>query len=180
MFVTAAGASVLPAQQALPDAPVRRGTLAFDARATLGDFTGTTDSVLGAMTGGAGLTAVRGWVEGPVTSFRTGNGRRDKDLNKSMESDIYPTIRFQLDSVETVWERGDSAEVVLNGRFTIHGVTRPERFNALVHRGNDGIRVTARLPMNVKDYKVGGLSKFLGTLKMNPEIVVRVDVTFGG
>ena len=97
-----------------------------------------------------------------------------------MESDIYPTIRFQLDSVETVWERGDSAEVVLNGRFTIHGVTRPERFNAQVHRGTDGIRVTARIPMNVKDYKVGGLSKFLGTLKMHPEIVVRVDVTFGG
>ncbi|MGH7559571.1 MAG: YceI family protein [Gemmatimonadales bacterium] len=175
----AAAPSALPAQ-AWPDGQVRKGTLAFDARATLGDFTGTTDSVRGGMTGGAALSDVRGWVEAPVTSFRTGNGRRDRDLNKSMESDIYPTIRFQLDGVEPVWERGDSAQVVLVGQFTIHGVTRPERVNALVHRGGDGVRVTAQLPMNVKDYKVGGLSKFLGTLKMHPDINVRLDVTFGG
>jgi polyisoprenoid-binding protein YceI len=96
-----------------------------------------------------------------------------------MESDIHPFIRFQLEGVETQWERGDSASVVLVGQFTIHGETRPERFNALVHRGSDGIRVTGELSMNVKDYKVGGLSKFLGTLKMHPDITVRVDVTFG-
>lgn len=180
MLLLTATAPVLHAQQALPDAPVRRGTLAFDARATLGDFTGTTDSLRGSMRGGAGLAGVRGWVEAPVSSFRTGKGRRDRDLYKSMESDIFPTIRFQLDSVQTVWERGDSAGVVLQGQFTIHGVTRGERVEALVHRGGEGVRVTARFPMNVKDYKVGGLSKLLGTLKMHPDIVVRVDVTFGG
>ena len=32
--------------------------------------------------------------------------------------------------------------------------------------------------MNVKDYKVGGLSKMLGILKFNPRIVVRMDVLF--
>jgi polyisoprenoid-binding protein YceI len=171
--------AALPAQQTWPTSPVRKGTLAFDARATLGDFTGTTDSVRGQLTGGDSLAAVRGWVEAPVSSFRTGNGRRDRDLYKSMESDIHPFIRFQLEGVETQWERGDSASVVLVGQFTIHGETRPERFNALVHRGSDGIRVTGELPMNVKDYKVGGLSKLLGTLKMHPDIKVRVDVTFG-
>ena len=32
--------------------------------------------------------------------------------------------------------------------------------------------------MNLKDYSIGGLSKFLGVLKMNPDIVVHVDLTF--
>lgn len=179
LVLFASALSTLPAQQTWPSSPVRKGSLAFDARASLGDFSGTTDSVRGEMTGGATLAEVRGWVEAPVASLRTGNGRRDRDLNKSMESDIHPTIRFQLDSVESEWERGDSASVILVGRFTIHGETRPERFAARVHRGSDGIRLTAELPMNVKDYKVGGLSKFLGTLKMHPDIKVKVDVTFG-
>ncbi len=131
------------------------------------------------MSGGATLAEMRGWVEAPVASFRTGNGRRDRDLNKSMESAIYPIIRFQLDSVQAGEPRGDSTSVVLVGQFTIHGETRAERVNALVHRSAEGIRVVAELPMNVKDYKVGGLSKFLGTLKMDPQIRVRIDVTFG-
>lgn len=153
--------------------------LAFDAKASLGPFTGTTDSVRGEMSGGATLADVRGWVEAPVTSFRTGNGRRDRDLNKSMDSAVYPIIRFQLDSVQAGAVRGDTTAVVLVGQFTIHGETRTERVNALVQRTGDAIRVTAELPMNVKDYKVGGLSKFLGTLKMDPQIRVRIDVTFG-
>jgi polyisoprenoid-binding protein YceI len=178
-FVLSAAVSAALPGQTWPTSQVRKGTLAFDARATLGDFTGTTDSVRGQLTGGDSLAAVRGWVEAPVSSFRTGNGRRDRDLLKSMESEVHPFIRFELEGVEPLWERGDSASVVLVGRFTIHGETRPERLNALVHRGSEGIRVTTELPMNVKDYKVGGLSKFLGTFKMHPDIKVRVDVTFG-
>ncbi len=173
-------AESLSAQGAWPDADLRAGTLAFDAKATLGDFTGTTTAVRGRMTGGATLAEVRGWVEAPVASFRTGNGRRDRDLNKSMESAIFPTIRFELDSVRAGWERGDSAGVTLAGRFTIHGITRAEQVPAVVHRGAAGVHLAATLPMDVRDYQVKGLSKFLGALKMDPAIVVRIDLTFGG
>ena len=82
----------------LPEARVVSGTLSFDGYATVGDFTGTTADVTGEMSGGA-LAEVRGWVEAPVKSLKTGNGRRDRDLNKSMESDRYPTIRFELSRV---------------------------------------------------------------------------------
>ena len=41
-------------------------------------------------------------------------------------------------------------------------------------------RFRGALPINVKDYGVGGLSKMLGMLKMNQMITVRgIDVTFG-
>jgi hypothetical protein len=42
-----------------------------------------------------------------------------------------------------------------------------------------GIRVQGTTGLNLKDYKIGGLSKALGMLKMNEEIVVRVDLAFG-
>jgi polyisoprenoid-binding protein YceI len=163
----------------IPDAPLRRGTLSFDGRATLGSFVGTTDSVRGEMKGGPPLGAVTGWVEASVASLRTGNGKRDKDLRKSMEVEQHPTMRFDLDRVTLGDTVADTVAVTLHGRLTIHGVRREVALPARVAPASDGWRVRSDFPLNVKDYGVGGLSKALGLLKMNEQIVVHVDVTFG-
>jgi hypothetical protein len=39
--------------------------------------------------------------------------------------------------------------------------------------------VRGETPLNLKDYKIGGLSKAFGMLKMHEKIVVHVDLTFG-
>ena len=166
------------AQRPWSDAELRRGTLSFDGKATLGDFAGTTSTLRGQLRGGAALADVRGWVEAPVNTLKTGNDRRDRDLIKTLEASIYPTIRFQLEGVNAEWERGDSASVILEGDFFIHGVQRRERFPAVVARTSNGVRVTASLPMNLHDYKVDKLTRFLGMLKMKPDIEVHIDVTF--
>jgi hypothetical protein len=44
---------------------------------------------------------------------------------------------------------------------------------------NDGVRVLAGFPLNLKDYRIGGLSKMLGILRMDEHITVHVDVDFG-
>ena len=108
------------AQQEYPAGTVREGKLSFDGHGTGGDFTGVTTTVTGEMTGGP-LSAVKGHVEGQVASLVTGNNRRDRDLRKSMETDKYPTMRFDLESVSGPT---DSADAVLHGRLTIHGVTK--------------------------------------------------------
>jgi polyisoprenoid-binding protein YceI len=166
------------APRTIPNASVREGTLSFDGRATVGNFTGTTTNVTGEMTGG-GLTEVRGWVEAPVRTLATGNQRRDRDLNKSMESEKYPTIRFELTSVAAAEPRSDSVNVVLHGRFIIHGVTREATIPATAVLGTQSIRVRGETPLNLKDYKIGGLTKALGMLKMYEQIVIHVDLTFG-
>ncbi len=165
------------AQQQVPGGTVRAGTLSFDARATAGDFTGTTTTVKGEMTGGE-LSEVRGWVEAPVTPLVTGNDRRDRDLNKSMETSKYPTMRFDLDGVTPGPTRGDTVQAELKGRFTIHGVTREATLPAEIVLRPDGVQVRTQTIMNLKDYKIGGLSKAFGMLRMHEEIRVRVDVTF--
>jgi polyisoprenoid-binding protein YceI len=165
------------AQQQVPTGTVRAGTLSFDARATAGDFTGTTSTMSGEMTGGE-LTSVRGWVEAPVRTLVTGNDRRDRDLNKSMETSKYPTMRFDLDGVAPSGIRGDTLEVRLQGRFTIHGVTREAVLPASVIITADAVRVQATTMLNLKDYKIGGLSRAFGMLRMHEEIRVHVDLTF--
>jgi len=160
------------------DAPVARGTLSFDGRATAGDFVGRTATVGGAMVGQT-LAAVRGYVEAPVNTLLTGNNRRDKDLNKSMESEKFPTIRFDLEEVRTVWERGDSAGVILVGTLTLHGVSLPRELEASLAWEGDAIRLQTSFPVNLEDHKIGGLSKMFGVLKMYPDIDVHVDLVFG-
>jgi polyisoprenoid-binding protein YceI len=166
------------AQAPLLDGQLKQGVLSFDGRATMGDFTGTTSIVSGQMTGGSDLSAVRGWVEAPVNTLKTGNGRRDRDLNKSMESDKFPSLRFDLAQVTPGVSRGDSTAVILGGSLTIHGVKRDVTMPATVVFDTGGIHLRSTFPLNLTDYEIGGLSKMLGLLKMHPDIVVHVDLLF--
>lgn len=179
LALLALGSGGVQAQTAHPVASgtVAEGTLSFDGRASAGDFTGTTSSVTGEMKGGDGLDAVRGWVEAPVATLKTGNDRRDRDLNKSMESDKYPAMRFDLDGV-TAGGTGDNVPATLKGRLTIHGVERAVELPASVVLGADNVRVHSDFPLNLKDYKIGGLTKLMGMLRMYEDIKVHVDVTF--
>lgn len=163
----------------VPNGTVTEGTLSFDGKATAGDFTGVTHTVSGSMTGGPTLSDVRGFVEAPVNTLVTGNNKRDKDLNKSMQSDEFPAIRFELKTVSVTAERGDSTDAVLGGDFIIHGVTQAVELPAVVVRHAEAISVDSSFPLNLKDYKIGGLSKVLGLFKMNEHIVVHIHVTFG-
>jgi polyisoprenoid-binding protein YceI len=167
------------AAQTIPSAPLTKGTLAFDAKASLGPFTGTTTTMSGAMQGAASLSGVRGSVEAPSKSLSTSNGHRDRDMASSLEIEKYPTIRFDLDSVAAGEVRPDSSAVTLHGRFTIHGETRQAAIPGWAWVSPAGARFRGATPLNLKDYGIGGLSKMLGVLKMNAMIVVRVDVVFG-
>jgi len=167
------------AQRPIPGGTIRTGSLSFDGHATTGDFTGTTTTLTGEMSGGATLASVRGWVEAPVRTLVTGNSRRDKDLNKSMESDKYPTIRYELAEVLPGEVRGDTVAVTLQGYFLIHGVKQPAIIPATVVWLHDGVRVRGEVPLNLKTFQIGGLTKLLGLLKMHEEILVHLDLTFG-
>ena len=179
LITLSCSANALAAQQGVPNGTVTAGTLSFNGKATAGDFTGVTHTVAGSMTGGPSLADVRGFVEAPVNTLVTGNDKRDKDLNKSMESDEFPLIRFELKTVNVTTERVDSTDAVLGGDFIIHGVTQAVELPAVVVRHGDVITIDSSTPLNLKDYKIGGLSKFLGIFKMDEHITVHIHVTFG-
>ena len=155
------------------------GTLSFSAHATVGDFTGTTTTVTGAWSGD--LSAASGWVEAPVATLVTHNDHRDRDLRASMEVGKYPTMRFDLARTAPASpgaEPNDTASVTLYGTLAIHGVTRAVALPATVLRSDDTIYVRSTFPVDLGDYHIGGLTKMLGLLRMDPKIVVHVDLRF--
>ncbi|MGH7653173.1 MAG: YceI family protein, partial [Gemmatimonadaceae bacterium] len=117
------------------------------------------------------------WVEAPAKSLTTKNGHRDSDMAKSLEMGKYATIRFDLDSMEARATHGDSTAVVLKGRFTLHGKTLAASIPGWVWLTSKGARFRGAVPVDVKDYGVGGLTHFL-VFKMNEKITVKIDVTF--
>jgi polyisoprenoid-binding protein YceI len=165
--------------RAIAHARVLSGTLSFDGHATAGDFTGTTRSISGEVIGASDLTELRGWVEAPVRTLKTGNGKRDRDLNKSLESEKYPVLRFDLTRVARQGGSADSLAVLLYGTLQIHGVTRSVELPATVQFTGPTTRLRSDFPLNLKDYRIGGLSKLLGMLRMYEDIEVHVDLVFG-
>ena len=157
LWVVMSGAAWAPSDTAhtiaatpIPAGTATEGTLSFDGHASGGDFIGTTKTVSGEMSGGPDISAVRGWVESPVNTLKTGNDRRDRDLLKSMEADKYPNLRFDLDGV-TPTGTGDSVPVKLKGRLTIHGVEQAMELPGWVAVGSGGAHVHSDFPLNLKD-----------------------------
>jgi polyisoprenoid-binding protein YceI len=164
-----------PAQRAT----LRSGTLSFLGRATVGDFVGSTSSVKGAAAGD--LSNAHGWVEAPVATLGTGNAHRDRDLRSAMDVDTYPTMRFDLVSTTALaWAHAaaDTVTLLLHGNLTIHGVTRMVDLPAVASRIADTIHVTTAFPLDLADYRIEGLTKLFGILRMERRIDVQVDLWF--
>ena len=163
-----------------PNAVLRSGTLSFTGHSTLGDFVGTTTAVSGGVTGNAELANARGWVEAPVTSLSTGNGLRDRDLRAAMDVAKYPTMRFELAGVtiESPAAPSDTVTGALRGTLTIHGVTRDVAIPATLIAAADTIDVSGAFPVDLAEYKVRGLTKLFGTLRVQRNIEVRFRVRF--
>src|SRR6478609_10260323 len=170
--------TVLVAQRPVPSSTAVTGQLSYDGRATLGDFTGTTDSLSGHLIGADDLSRVSGFVQARAATLKTGNGKRDRDQYKSLEVDSFPYIRYELDSVSVDAPKSDSTTVTLRGHFRIHGVHRAVDLPARLVLSPTGAHLRADAPLDLRDYKIEGLSKFLGALKMSPNIVIHIEVKF--
>src|SRR5688572_4799544 len=176
LIAAAAAPPMVAAAQEAPTtmfASVVSGTLRFVGHATVGDFVGSTTSVSGEVAGDR--SSPRGWIEAPAASLDTRNERRDRDLRASLEVDRYPTLRFDVSGA--TW-RAASDTAILHGSLTIHGVTRQVDLPVVVSQVGDTMGVTSTFPIDLADYRVGGLTKAFGLLRMRRHIEVSVDVRF--
>lgn len=178
LLVALLAAAPLAAQAPLAGSHQVTGRLSYDGKATLGGFTGTTDSVVGTLNPATELARASGYVAARSATLRTGNGKRDRDQWSSLEVDSFPYIRYDLDSVSVGTRAGDSVVVTLRGSFEIHGVKLRADLPARLWLDARTARLQADTPLDLRDYRIGGLTKFFGALKMDPHIVVHIDVTF--
>jgi hypothetical protein len=167
------------APQPMATAILRSGTLSFTGYTTLGGFVGSTTATSGMVEGG--LPDARGWVEAPVATLTTRSELRDRDMRAALDAERFPTMRFELARVELLLDTdtGDDAiAVVLHGALTIHGVTRIVELPAMFSFDDESIHLASAFPLDVESYRITGLTRLFGLLRMHRQIEVRLDLQF--
>lgn len=178
LFLCILAARPMAAQRPVPTSTAVAGHLSYDGHGTFGGFVGSTDSVVGRLDGAAALARVSGYVAARAATLVTGNGKRDRDQWSSLQVDSFPYIRYDVDSVTVGAVHADTQFVTLQGRFEIHGVTRSVPLPSRLLLTAGSAHLISETPLDLRDYRIGGLTKFFGALKMDPHITVHIDVTF--
>ena len=170
------GAARVAAQVVAP-ATFATGSVTFVVHSTIvGALNGHAPIASAEFVGGR-LSDVRGVAVVLVADLRTGNGSRDRHMRAAMDADSFPTIRFDLDSLQTGPAADDTVGVVLMGRLTLHGVTRPVRATGRVVVAPDGAVVDASFPVDMRDYGIRPPVRAL-VLRVSPAVAVAVHLAF--
>jgi polyisoprenoid-binding protein YceI len=157
------------------------GEVRFDARATLGDFSGRSRSIAGAIRTGGGLEQARGWVEVPVRSLRTGNPSRDREMREVLAGEGHTVIRFDLTDVVAGMPDGDSIPVTLRGGFSLHGVTRSHAITGWLWRRPSGAtRFRGQTVLQLSEFGLRRPGRMFGLLRMRDGVTVWIDLTVSG
>ena len=176
-------ALVLPgalAAQAIAPLPLRGGEVVVDVRATKVNDFDTRAGVAAARFSGSDLANVTGFFEVRVADMRTGIGLRDRHLRGAMNADSFPVVRFDLIGVDAQGATGDSIPIALQGRLTLHGVTRVIRVPATVVRRPASIEViVSRYPLDMREYGITPPTRFLGAIRVHPDVHVNARLLFG-
>ena len=120
-----------------------------------------------------------------VASLRTNIELRDEHLRSDswLDAARYPDIVFELSQLSGIaaLKPNDVVEAVVNGHFSLHGVTRDVQTRARVRwvpaaaggDGSESLRVQASFVVHLEDYKVSISS--IVKLKVSPDIQVNLD-----
>ena len=178
-FHVAAGAGAQTELHCGVSAHAIDGVLAFDARASVGQFRGETHAVRGAASCADSIASTTGYVETDVRSIKTGNGMRDRDMYSSLNASAYPVIRFDLINISSGGALASGGvSVTIHGRLHVNGVTQSIDAPATINQYADSTRLRASFPVSLKSFRLTGLSKLFGALKVNDGITVSIGVTF--
>lgn len=141
----------------------------FEASYPLGDFSGVTEEVAGAvrldpadLPGG-----VAGSVRADPSRLRTGNDGRDRDLRKTLETDRHGEIRFHAEEVKSSFPSlAEGADVTLRitGVLSIRGVERATTWTGRARLEGGTIWVRGETDLRLTDFGITPPRKFFLTV----------------
>jgi polyisoprenoid-binding protein YceI len=151
----------------------------FDADARLSQFRGETQQINGSW---------RFWPSAPpqiaearvsidAVSLATGNAERDADMRQEfLEVAQFPSIEFVVTDLLTPQPTVNPAgwDLILQGRLTIHGVTRVVKVPTTVSSGADRITAQGQVYLDMRDYNIRVPRLFF--VPMKSEVLVGFEI----
>lgn len=151
----------------------------FDADARLSRFRGETQQVTGSffLSPGPPPQIAEAQVSIDAASLTTGNVDRDADMRHDfLEVTKYPNIEFIITDLLTPRPTGDSAQwdMVLQGRLTVHGMTREVQVPTTATLGEDHLSARGQVHLDMRDYNIRVPRLFL--IPMQSEVLVGFQI----
>ncbi len=179
------GASSAEAQARTYKVDPASSQIQFVSDAPLEKFTGTLSNANGQITVDPNApSGAKGSVKVEIATIKTGIGLRDEHTkNESwLDAKKYPTAEFVLSKVSGIdkLKAGEAVEATVQGKFTLHGVTRDVTTKARVRlipaEGGkpEALRIVGSFTVKLKEHNVSIPS--IVALKVSPDIVVNVDL----
>ena len=90
-----------------------------------------------------------------LETLDTGNGKRDKDMLITLETDEYPFAEF-YGSLLVPFDYANKSmqNVTVKGDFKIHGVTKEVEISGTLQPVSEGLLLKAAWILNMEDYKI--------------------------
>lgn len=164
-------------------------TLALDPAATKISF--TLGATLHTVEGSVGLSrgalrfdpeggAASGEIVVDARSAQTGNSSRDARMQRDiLESERFPTIVFQAESLTVVARSEASAQVRLRGTLGLHGQSLPFELPATLTAQGDRLKVATHFRVPYVDWGVQDPSNFMLRVDRFVEVTVSAEGTLG-
>ncbi|MBK9001258.1 MAG: YceI family protein [Myxococcales bacterium] len=114
-------------------------------------------------------------LEVPVTNLKTGIGLRDKHLKKYLEVGKYPSATLEIDRSKLKFPENDkTVRASATGSFTLHGVTKPLKFQYKALRTGSDYHVQALATVDIRDHDVE-VPCYLGVC-VDPDVKLKVKL----
>lgn len=127
------------------------GHIEFDSSVPLHTFTGKSDYLVGKIN--LADSTVDFYLD--VHTLKTGIGKRDEDMLETLNAQKYPFAEFYGKLVSDFNAKSNKPqEVTVEGKFTIHGVSRPITVTGIMQKTNKSLKLTADWIINMKDYNI--------------------------
>jgi len=142
---------VLPVALAAQTFRTENGYAQFTSKVPLHSFTGESDDLVARIA--LADSTVDFYID--LTTFKTGIGKRDKDMRKTLETDDYPFAEFfgkLTTAFDPLIETDQTA--IVRGDFSIHGVTRSVEISGTLRMAGDELLLSANWELDLEDYDI--------------------------
>jgi len=111
-----------------------------------------------------------------LSTLKTGNSRRDRDMYRTLNVDDNPFAEF-TGSLVSAFDENSTAkqEVQVRGEFTVHGVTREKTIEGTLQKQNDAILIEAEWVQSLSEHDIEppGILFY----RVRDEMDVRIEAT---
>ena len=146
------------------------GDVEFTSEVPLHSFTGTSNHLTGKIS--LPDSTVDFYLD--LTTLDTGNGKRDKDMRETLETEIYPFGEF-FGKLTSDFDTTSFApqEARVRGEFKIHGVSKTVTIAGTLQQTPAGLKLGAAWTLNLTDYNI----KPPGILfyRVSEEVEIKID-----